>query len=327
MAVARGACALIERLKPIWQRWVVRRIPPASRIELDHRRIFILPTRVGGTYALVLFLMLLVSINYQNSLAYGLTFLMLSVGVLAILHTYRNLSGLVLSAGSARSVFVGEPVQLRLRLESLGHAHQAIALGWDSEQLQQIDVDAQRLSEVELSLPAVNRGWLRAPRLRVESVFPLSILRAWSWLDLEQTVLIYPRPVAGTMPLLEGAQPSVEDNGQATRGQGVDDYQGLRVYQPGDSRRRMHWKAYSRGQGLLVKDFSALIGNDVCLDFMALAGDIEDRLSRLCYWVLELSHRQQPFALRLPGYLSSVDSGDEHRETCLRALALYGARA
>ena len=317
----------MSQFKPVWERWVGRRIPPASRIELDHRRIFILPTRVGGTYVLVVFLLLLLSINYQNSLAYGLTFLMLSVGVLTILHTYRNFSGLILSASNARSVFVGEPVQLRLRLESAPSGHQAIALGWDSEQLEQTDVDPERQVEVALTLPAVNRGWLRAPRLRVESVFPLGIFRAWSWLDLEQIVLIYPRPVPGSMPLLQGVQPHAEDDGQATQGQGVDDYQGLRLWQPGDSMGRMHWKAWSRGQGLMVKEFTDLSGHDLCLDFMALGGDIEERLSRLCYWVLELSQRQRPFALRLPGSLSAVDTGDAHREACLRQLALYGVRA
>ncbi|MBX8501437.1 DUF58 domain-containing protein [Pseudomonas cichorii] len=318
---------MIQQLKPLWQRWLVRRIPPAARIKLDHRRIFILPTRTGATFALVVFLMLLVSINYQNSLAYGLTFLLLSVGILAILHTYRNLGGLVLSAGLARSVFVGEPVQLRLRLESAGHAHQALGLGWNAQTLQPGDVTAEGLTEVELTLPAETRGWLRAPRLRVESVFPLGIFRAWSWLDLEQTVLIYPRPIPGAMPLLQGVQPHAQDDGQATRGAGVDDYQGLRSYQPGDNRRRLHWKAYSRGQGLLVKDFTDLSGHELCLDFMALGGDIEERLSRLCYWVLELSQRQQPFALRLPGFLSAVDSSDAHREACLRELALFGNRS
>lgn len=318
---------MIQQLKPLWQRWLGRRIPPAARIKLDHRRIFILPTRTGATFALVVFLMLLVSINYQNSLAYGLTFLLLSVGILAILHTYRNLGGLVLSAGLARSVFVGEPVQLRLRLESAGHAHQALGLGWNAQTLQPGDVTAEGLTEVELTLPAETRGWLRAPRLRVESVFPLGIFRAWSWLDLEQTVLIYPRPIAGAMPLLQGVQPHAQDDGQATQGAGVDDYQGLRSYQPGDNRRRLHWKAYSRGQGLLVKDFTDLSGHELCLDFMALGGDIEERLSRLCYWVLELSQRQQPFALRLPGFLSAVDSSDAHRETCLRQLALFGNRS
>lgn len=318
---------MIQQLKPFWQRWLARRIPPASRIQLDHRRIFILPTRTGVMYALMLVLMLLAAINYQNSLAYGLTFLLLSVGLLAILHTYRNVSGLILSAGVARSVFVGEAVQLRLRLESAGDAHQALGLGWDAAHLQKFDVGADGLTDVELTLPAQTRGWLRAPRLRVESVYPLGILRAWSWLDLEQSALIYPRPLAGAMPMLKGVQPHAEDAGVATQSAGVDDYQGLRTYQPGDNRRRLHWKAYSRGQGLLVKDFTDLSGHDLCLDFMALGGDIEERLSRLCYWVLELSQRRQPFALRLPGFLSAVDSSEAHREECLRALALYGHRS
>ncbi|WP_397453386.1 DUF58 domain-containing protein [Pseudomonas sp. NA-150] len=318
---------MIEQLKPFWQRWLARRIPPSSRVQLNHRRIFIMPTRTGGTFALVLFLMLLVAINYQNSLAYGLTFLLLSLSLLTILHTYRNLSGLVLSAGTARSVFVGEPVVLRLRLESIDREHQAIALGWEVTELQAFDVpDAGRV-DAELGLPALTRGWLRAPRLRVESAFPLSIFRAWSWLDLQQTVLIYPRPIPGAMPLLKGAQPHAEDPGQATQGAGVDDYQGLKAYQPGDSRRRLHWKAYSRGQGLLIKDFTDVSGHDLCLDFMALGGDIEERLSRLCYWVLALSQRQQPFALRLPGFLQASGTGDQHREACLQALALFGSHS
>jgi uncharacterized protein (DUF58 family) len=315
---------VMDPLKPFWQRWLARRIPPASRVELNHRRIFIMPTRTGATFALVLVLMLLVAINYQNSLAYGLTFLLMSVGILTILHTFRNLSGLVLSAGSARSVFVGEPLMLRLRLQSAKRSHHAIALGWDVTQLQALDVPGAGLAEIDIGLPALNRGWLRAPRLRVESVFPLSIFRAWSWLDLQQSILIYPRPVAGAMPLLKGAQPHADDLGEATLGPGVDDYQGLKLYQPGYSRRRLHWKAYSRGQGLLIKDFTDVSGHDLCLDFMALGGDIEERLSRLCYWVLELSQRRQPFALRLPGFLLPSSSGDEHREACLQALALFG---
>ena len=109
-----------------------------------------------------------------------------------------------------------------------------------------------------------------------------------------------------------------------TRGSGVDDYQGLRAWQPGDPRRRLHWKAYSRGQGLLVKDFASLLGNDPLLDFDALTGDTEQRLSVLCHWVIDLSEKQQPFALRLPAGLFGPDSGQAHRDACLRALALHG---
>ncbi|SUE72826.1 Uncharacterized conserved protein (some members contain a von Willebrand factor type A (vWA) domain) [Ectopseudomonas oleovorans] len=178
-------------LKPLWQRWLARRIPPAASVRLNQRRIFILPSRVGGAFAVALLLMLLVGINYQNSLAYGLTFLLMAVFVVTILHTYRNLAGLVLKAGGGAAVFVGEQACFRVRLESREREHQAIALGWPPAELMLRDVPRQGQTEVDLSQPAVRRGWLRPERLRVESRFPLGLLVAWSWVDLDQAVLVY----------------------------------------------------------------------------------------------------------------------------------------
>jgi uncharacterized protein (DUF58 family) len=310
-----------------WNRWLARRIPAAASVRLTQRQIFIIPSQVGAAFALALALMLLAAINYQNSLAYGLTFLLGSVFIVAILHTYRNLAGLELKAGGASAVFVGEQGRFRLRLESTQRAHQAIALGWPPGALQVHDVPAEGVSECELSIATQRRGWLRPGRLRVESRFPLGILLAWSWIDLDQALLVYPRPLAGELPLTAGSDDDQQEQGAHAQGQGTDDFQGLRSYQPGDSKRRMHWKAYSRGQGLLVKDFAALSGRDLCLDFDSLSGDVERRLSLLCHWVLHLSERQQPFALRLPGCLLAQDSGEHHREVCLRALALFGSPA
>ncbi|MES2819001.1 MAG: DUF58 domain-containing protein [Pseudomonadota bacterium] len=306
-----------------WSRWLNRRIPAAAQVQLTQRRIFIIPTRVGLAFAVALILMLLAAINYQNSLAYGLTFLLASVFILAILHTYRNLAGLILKAGGGGAVFVGEQARFRLRLESVGRAHQAIALGWPPAELESVDVPEQGQIECELSLPANRRGWLRPGRVKVESRFPLGFLVAWSWVDLQQALLVYPRPLPGDLPVSRGGRED-EEEGVQVFGPGVDDFQGLRTYQAGDSKRRLHWKAYSRGQGLLVKDFAALIGRDLCLDFEALGGDSEARLSLLCHWVLQLSERQQPFALHLPGLRLAAESGEPHREACLRALALFG---
>ncbi|MGB4074737.1 DUF58 domain-containing protein [Pseudomonas sp.] len=315
---------MIAALRPRWNRWLARRIPAAASVRLNQRRIFIIPSRVGAAFMLALLLMLLAAINYQNSLAYSLTFLLASVFVVAILHTYRNLAGLILKAGSAPAVFMGEQAVFRVRLESSERPYQAISLGWPPTELQTQDVPALAVSESLLSLPALQRGWLRPGRLRVESRFPLGILVAWSWVDLDQRVLVYPRPLAGDLPLSAGVNQDPDEQGSRPHGQGVDDYQGLKSYQPGDSKRRLHWKAYSRGQGLLVKDFASISGRDLHLDFAALAGDTEARLSLLCHWVLQLSERQQPFALSLPDNLLGVDSGEIHRDACLRALALYG---
>ena len=315
---------ILERLfQARWQRWLERRIPPASRVRLDNRRVFILPSRVGLAFGVALILMLLAAINYQNSLAYGLTFLLGSVFIVTILHTYRNLAGLGLQAAGGAPVFLGEQACLRVRLQSEAREHRSVALGWPPQPLQWFDVAAQGACDCELSLPTRRRGWLRPGRLRVESCFPLGLLRAWSWVDLELKVLVYPKPVPGDLPLSSGHSDE-EEEGQAARGRGVDDFQGLRDFQPGDSRRRLHWKAFSKGQGLLVKDFAALTGRDLCLDFEALGGDVEQRLSLLCHWVLELSRGERPFALRLPDAQLPADIGDAHRDACLRRLALYG---
>ncbi len=318
---------LLERGQARWRNWVARRIPPAAQVQLNQRRIFIMPNRVGAAFGLVLFLMLLAAINYENSLAYGLTFVLAAVFIVAILHTYRNFTGLVLKAGSSGAVFVGEQARFRVRLESVGSPHHAVGLGWPQGELQTLDVPQSGQRECELSLPAMRRGWLRPGRLRVESRFPLGLLVAWSWVDLDQAVLVYPKPLEGDLPVAAGAGQDEEDEGSRASGQGADDYQGLKTYQPGDSKRRLHWKAYSRGQGLLVKDFAALAGRDLWLDFLAIGGDPEARLSLLCHWVLQLDDRQQPYGLRLPGSELAPDYGDAHREAYLRALALYGVAA
>ena len=215
------------RLLPRFRdRWLLRRIPPASSVRLNQRRIFIMPTAVGLTFMAALLLMLLTAINYQNSLAYGLTFLLGSLYLVTILHTWRNLAGLVLQAGGTTAAFVGEQALLRVRLESQGRAYQAVALGWPASGLRLVDIPAGGTVEVELSLPTRRRGWLRPGRVRVESRFPLGLLVAWSWIDLELAALVYPQPSAAERPQ-GGSAPETEDEGVLTRGSGVDDYQGL----------------------------------------------------------------------------------------------------
>ena len=314
-----------EAYRQRWRHWLNRRIPPARAVQLNQRRIFILPTPRGLAFSVVLLLMLLAGINYQNSLAYGLTFLLLSVFHTAMLHTYRNLSGLMIKAAGVAPVFVGEQARFQLQLESRGKVHEAIACGWPPAPLQVADVPAEGQALLEIPLAANHRGWLRAERLRVESRFPLGLLVAWSWVDLDQAVLVYPQPLPGDLPLAAQAGLEDEDEGQRVVGRGADDFQGLRSFQPGDSRRRLDWKAYSRGQGLLVKDFAQLAGRDLWLDFSSLGGDVEARLSLLCHWVLTLDQRQQAFGLNLPGSRLEPATGAAHREACLKALALFGS--
>lgn len=306
------------------RRWWQRRLPPLSQIRLSQRQVFIVPTVTGAAFAVALLLMLLVAINYQNSLAYALAFLLGSLGLLTALHTWRNLAGLELQARTPEPCFVGEQAQFAVQLPGGAYRRPGIALGWRMPLAVQTDVDTSRDALVKLYLPASQRGWLRAPRLRVETRFPLGIWVAWSQPDLNMRVLVYPRPLEAGLPLAAAHSDDQREDGLLEMRHGVDDYQGLESWQLGDSLRRIDWKAWSRGQGLWVKQFNELQGSDTLLDYDGLQGDSEYRLSVLCFHVLRLDAESRPYLLRLPDRLLGPDSGAGHRDACLVALALFG---
>lgn len=311
------------RASSTFERWLKKRIPPASQVQLNHRRIFIVPSRAGLGLMLLLVIMLIGAINYQNSLIFVVTFALASLFWVSLYHTYRNLSGLQLHAAGSRPVFAGESAPFDLRLRAPGHEHQSVRLFWPGDAPQQLDVARDDDSLVTLYHRVEKRGWFKPGRLRVETRYPLGWFVAWSLVDLDLQVLVYPRPVDAPLP---DAGRSGEGDGEMPYAEGVDDFQGLRAYQPGDSRRRLDWRAWSRGQGLHSKVFAEPLQDTIWLDIDIVPGmDLERRLGCVAGWILQLEQSAQPYGLTLSGQRFGPALGDAHRDACLRAVALYGA--
>lgn len=313
---------LAGRSSGLFERWIKRRIPAASQLRLNHRRIFIMPTRAGFGLLLLLMIMLIGAINYQNSLVYVVVFTLGSLFWIALHHTYRNLAGLELHATGTVPVFSGEEAQLGMALVSERREHQAIVMRWPGALPRQVDVAAGMSTTLSLYYPTQRRGWLRPDRLRVETRYPLGWFVAWSLVDLDWQILVYPRPINLPLP---GMQGSGEGQGEQRLIEGVEDFEGLRDYQPGDSRKRLDWRAWSRGLGLHSKVFSEPLHDSQWLKLEQTPGDtLEQQLSCLTGWVLQLEQRRQPYGLELPGTRILPAVGEAHQSACLRALALYG---
>lgn len=272
---------------------------------------------------LCLLLILLVAINYQNSLAYAMAFLLASTGMLALLHTWRNLSGLELTGLALEPCFAGQTAQVRVQLRSLLHGHQAVWLSCAGQPAVAATVPARGQVQAEISLEMPRRGLFAVGRIRIASSYPLGLWNAWSLVDLAQQALVYPKPVSSEQAHGGMASAQGEDGVQAA-GRGVDDYEGLAAWRPGDSLARVNWKTWSKGQGLWVKQFSELRGTQTLLDFNALSGDVELRLSILCAQILELTGQDASFSLSLPGRQIAMGQGQLHQQECLRELALFG---
>ncbi len=307
-------------LRPRLDRWLARRIPPAPRIRLGQRCIFILPTRFGALFLLMALLIFMVGINYSNSLALGLSFLLLSLFLVAIVETFRNLSGLELVARRSGEGHVGEDIRFELQLA--GRAHQGLELGWPGGPTAQAEVRAGKPRALNLFYPARARGWLQPGRLRVASVYPLGLLQAWSWVDLCQQALVFPRPLPAPLP--SGGW--VSGQGRGAEVSGVDDFAGLKRYQQGDAISQIAWKKQAKGGQLLTKQFSARQETRFWLSWAHTEGDVERRLGMLCHWVLEAERRQQAYGLDIPGTRLEPGLGARQCQQSLRALALFGRR-
>ena len=306
--------------------WIFRaRFPESPPVVLIQRRIFILPSRSGYFYAFVLVLLLIASINYSLSLGYLLTFLLAGLGGIAMLHTFRNLLRLSISPGKVEPVFAGDTAHFSIVLAN--PTLPRFSIGIKRAQVRDAepefgDANEQTSTTFLMPMRAMKRGYLKCGRLEIFTEYPVGLFHAWSYVDFGMTCLVYPKPDPGGGALPLEMRAGGEGNVPV---RGDEEFQSLRAYRAGDTPRQIAWKALARGQGLLVKEFGSTASADLWLDYDALHSlSMEERLSRLTWWVIEAERTQMPYGLKLPDNRIRPMLGARHRDECLQALALYG---
>jgi uncharacterized protein (DUF58 family) len=297
--------------------------PEIGPVVLGQRRVYILPTGGGLFYGLTLVLMLLGSINYNLSLGYVLVFLLAGNGMVSMLHTWRNLARTSLRPGKTASVFAGDIARFRVQVENPGRlTRTSLALKLSGRPAEYFDVPSRAIAQVDVGVPASIRGVLYPGRFRLFTTYPLGLFYAWAVIDLDMHCLVYPQPEAGPVTL----PPAQEASGEGVaNGAGEEDFAGLRTFHPGDSPRRIAWKAFARNEVFLSKQFSGGAATTLWLDFSDIPRTLglEAKLSRLSRWIIEADEAGLKYGLRLPGSDQEPDSGALHRERCLQALALF----
>lgn len=308
------ALAYAERRLPALTRL---RKPETLPIELHRRRIYVLPTGFGITFALLLFVMLLGALNYANNPALLLTCLFAAACGASLFAGFRTLNGLSLARLTAGECHAGDPLALRLRFETL-RARSSLVLRRDETETA-FSLAADGDEDIVFAIPATTRGWLRPGRLRLSTDYPLGLFRIWSWLNPDAAFLVYPAIETPAPALPSGAGNKTE----RTRPGAGDEPSGLRDYRVSDPPRLIAWKASARHDALLVRDAERRAADTLVLDDAAIPGlDREARLRRLTAWVLAAEAAQREYTLILSGQSIGPGHGGAHRHACLRALAL-----
>ena len=299
---------------------------PDAPVILTQRRVFILPTGAGLLYAAVLLAMLIGAINYNLSLGHALVFLLAGLGLVGMVHTFRNLLGLRIFAGATEAVFAGDTAQFVLYVENPSpYPRRALELVFGKNPPVTLDIPPGERMPVSLAYATQRRGRLDPGRATLASCYPLGLFRAWSYPRPPLSCLVYPKPLAAPLPPRTSTGVTSGVSGR----NGQDDFSGLRERQPHDSPRHIAWKAVARDfdhRPLLIKEFDGGTLDELWLDWQAAQAlpDVEARLSLLTGWVLAAEREGYRYGLRIPGRTIAPDHGPRHRHACLEALALHG---
>lgn len=297
-------------------------------IDLVSRRLYIVPTRAGLGFAVLLVFMLLAGLNYANSVALFLTFLLGGVALAAMHLCHRNLLGARVLVARSEPAFAGSTARLEV---AFTHASRAPRHAWTVEALgctsDAAEIPPGAARTVSVSIPVAERGVLPIDRIRLTTRFPFGLFRAWTWLHLPIDVVVYPAAKGRLAP--HGGAGASQGSASVATSSGDDEWQGLRDFRDGDTPRSVAWKAFARGGPLLVKEYAAAAGADRIFAYDRLRGlRSEARLEQLCRWIVDAEQRGERYGLKLPGLRVDPGAGVQHRHRCLEALARFdGARS
>jgi uncharacterized protein (DUF58 family) len=295
------------------------RHPEPLPVRIGRKRIYVLPTGFGLFVTVLIAAMLMGGLNYNNNPALLFSFLLAAVAHNSLVHSHLLLSGVRLKALHADPVFAGQPLRIRLRFDADGGRERPGLEVLGAQGQCAFSLPANQEHEAVLEVPTHRRGWLDPGRLRLSTVRPLGLARAWSWLKPDTKLLVYPALDPEAPPLPEALG---DGDSPRTRAHGEQPHH-LREYRAGDMPRQIAWKASARADRLLVREYEAAVARDIHLDWDA-TGNLphETRIRRLARWVVEAERSGSRYSLRVPGQSIAPGRGPEHRHACLRALAL-----
>ena len=327
--ISRLASNMIHPLRWAQERidaWVMARVHKRpGPIEVPRNRVYIVPTRFGWGFAGMCTVMLLGAMNYSNSMAFALTFLLMGLGLVCMHHTHANLVHVQVRVSRVRPVYAGELAHFEILIDNPArHPRYALSASWARETSAEpaSDVPAEGFTSMSLSRVAPRRGWFEAGIFSISTEFPLGLFHAWTWAQLDMRCLVFPHPARPGMP----PPLSAGSGGSAGAGRsGQDEFAGLRDYQRGDPMRSIHWKSLPKSVSPMVKQFSETVEQALWLSWDAVPGaDVEMRLSQLVRWILDAEADGRAYGLRLPGVNIAPAHGETHRFECFKALALFG---
>ena len=206
----------------------------------------------------------LAAINTGNNLFYLLLAMMLSLIVISGLLSEHCLRRLEFRRHVPDLIMANEPTTLTLSVANRNRHLPSFSLrlldvveGQDVDRGLAIHLLPPQ-SSVLLSYPllATKRGWIRFEGIRAQTLFPFGLFLKKGLYSTEAHLLVSPPIKPLTLRFVDELVSEGQGESLPRRGHGTQLYN-LRLYQPGDDSRAIHWMTTARTSQLIVRETEA----------------------------------------------------------------------
>jgi uncharacterized protein (DUF58 family) len=276
----------------------------------------------------------LAAINTGNNLFYLLLAMMLSLIVVSGLLSEYCLRRLEFHRHVPDLIMANEPATLTISVTNRNRHLPSFSLRMrDVVEGQEVDrglaihvLPPQSSKLLSYPLLGTKRGWIRFDGIVVQTLFPFGLFLKKGRYSVEAHLLVSP-PIK---PLALRFVDELVNEGQGAaltrRGDGSQLYN-LRLYQPGDDSRAIHWVTTARTSQLIVRETEAEDQRRITVVLSTVApAECEPLFERSVTFVAsllwQLTERAHPVRLIVGTEDSGLGSGSAHLMAMLRVLAL-----
>gem|GEM_PF-1470704 len=238
------------------------------------------------------------------------------LGVTNTLSTVRNVSGVRGHVDSIAPVAAGAPLRVIADLDARARTRFGLKVVLAVNGGRSETVARAALTEggkLEGLHPPLKRGVHSIRSARVESIWPLGMLRAGLPLDAPRDLVVYPAPL--DLLAESSAGGAGGDDGVAVAEAGMLQPSSLREYRAGDSLKRIHWRAMARRGRPVVTEWEAGAGEgfEFVLDRRAAESALEHALSLLVTLATQARDLKEPFTLHSQGLSATFGGSNGNR--------------
>ena len=202
-----------------------------------------------------LFVLILMSVLYNNNVSYLVSFLLLSIMLISMMLTHFNLQRISVELlEPSIFAFAEDIVYIPARLQTTARdEHHDINLrlfGYDLNEVTSFSFDCSKIVNIHLKHPVSGRFSYK--RLHASSSYPFGLFYSWMYIPVKLNAFVMPKAKKHSLVTVNFASQVHGDQDVANNG-GL--YSSVRYYQNSDPVRHISWRHFSKGQGLITKVF------------------------------------------------------------------------